>query len=64
MPDDRLTALTPNSYVSLGLVVSLIVGALFYGKQLQRLDGIEEELRELRVEVREMRRAIPQSIGR
>lgn len=56
----------PSSYVSLGLVLSLIVGALFYGRQLQRLDSIEAQLRELSSEVREFRSFVvrSQSLGR
>lgn len=52
------TAIGQSSYVSIGLVSALIIAALFYGRQLQRLDAIEEELREVRVELREFRREI------
>lgn len=49
------TALGQNSYVSVGLVTALVMAALFYGRQLQRLDAIENQLRELSAEVRELR---------
>lgn len=59
-------AIGQNSYVSVGLVTALIVGAMFYGRQLQRLDGIESQLRDLSAEVREFRSFVvrSQSIGR
>lgn len=47
-------AIGQNSYVSVGLVTALVVGAMFYGRQLQRLDGIENQLRDLHTEVREI----------
>lgn len=49
------TALGQNSYVSVGLVTALVMAALFYGRQLQRLDAIENQLRELSAEVRDLR---------
>lgn len=54
----RAPALTQNSFVSLGLVGTLVAGAMLFGKQLQRLDSIENELRELRTEVKEMRSSL------
>lgn len=58
-------AIGQNSYVSVGLVTALIVGAMFYGRQLQRLDSIEGELRELSADVREIRGSLrTQSLGR
>jgi hypothetical protein len=60
------STLGQNSYVSLGLVVTLVVGAMFYGRQLQRLDAIESQLRDLATEMREVRSFVvrQQSIGR
>ena len=49
------TSLGQHSYVSIGLVVALVTGAMFYGRQLERLDAIESQVRELRTEVRESR---------
>ena len=66
-PTTELRAtLGQNSYVSLGLVVTLVVGAMFYGRQLQRLDAIESQLRDLTTEMREVRGFVvrQQSIGR
>lgn len=62
---ERRAAIGQNSYVSVGLVTALVMGAMFYGRQLQRLDAIENELRELRTEVREFRSFFrPSSTGR
>lgn len=47
--------ITQNSYVSLGLVGALLAGAMVYGKQSQRLDSLETEVRELRQELRQSR---------
>jgi hypothetical protein len=52
-------AIGQNSYVSIGLVASLVLGAMFYGKQLQRLDSIEAKLTELSADVRELRKVVP-----
>lgn len=41
--------------LSLALVVLLVGAAVTYGRQSQRLDGIELEVRESRSEVRELR---------
>lgn len=55
----KTAAIGQNSYVSIGLVVSLVLGAMFYGKQLQRLDSIEAKLTEITADVRELRKAVP-----
>ncbi len=55
------TALGQNSYVSVGLVTALVMAALFYGRQLQRLDAIESQLRELSAEMREFRGLVVRS---
>lgn len=62
----RAATIGQNSYVSAGLVTALVVGAVFYGRQLQRLDAIESQLRDLAAEMREVRSLIvrPQSLGR
>lgn len=61
----RAPVITQNSFVSLGLVVTLLVGATVFGRQMQRLDSIENELREIRTEVREMRSSLrSQTFGR
>jgi hypothetical protein len=59
-------ALGQNSYVSLGLVAALVTGAIFYGRQLERLDAIDKQLSELSAEVREFRSLVvrQQSTGR
>jgi hypothetical protein len=53
--ETRAAALSQHSYVSIGLMLALIAGATIFGRQLQRLDAIENEVRELRGEVREIR---------
>lgn len=60
------TSLGQNSYVSIGLVITLVIGAMFYGRQLQRLDAIEKQLSDLSTEMREFRGLIvrQQSTGR
>lgn len=61
----RAVGLTQNSYVSIGLVVTLVLGAAFYGRQLQRLDAIEAQLKDVGSEVRELRTLVlRQSTGR
>lgn len=55
----KTAAIGQNSYVSIGLLVSLVLGAMFYGKQLQRLDSIEAKLTEITADVRELRKAVP-----
>lgn len=55
----KSTAIGQHSYISVGLVVSLVLGAMFYGKQLQRLDSIEAKLTDLSADVRELRKAAP-----
>jgi len=57
----RAPVLSQSSAVSLGLVATLIVGATVFGRQMQRLDSIENELRELRTEVREIRSSLRSS---
>ncbi len=47
----RVSTFTSNTFVSVGLVVTLVVAALYHGRQLQRIDAMEETLRELRTEV-------------
>lgn len=51
----RSSPITMQAGLSLGLVLLLIGAAVTYGRQSQRLDSIETELRESRGEVREMR---------
>lgn len=60
------TTLGQNSYVSLGLVLALLAGATVFGRQMQRLDGIEAQLRDVSAEVREIRSFVvrPTSTGR
>jgi hypothetical protein len=55
-----------SSYVSVGLVITLVIGAMFYGRQLQRLDAIESQLRDVSAEVRDIRNYLvrPTPIGR
>lgn len=44
--------------LSVALVVVLVGAAVTYGRQSQRLDGIEQEVRESRVEMRGMRQEL------
>lgn len=47
--------LTTSTYVSIGLVVLLISAALVAGQFMARVTAIESELRDVRVEVRQVR---------
>lgn len=63
------TALGQNSYVSVGLVTALVMAALFYGRQLEKIekiDAIEAQLRDLSREVGEIRSLVvrAQATGR
>ena len=75
--ESRTITVSQNSYVSIGLMLALVGGAMLFGRQLQRLDVLEAaqqqtrqevttELRELRAEVRDLRGAVvrTQSLGR
>jgi uncharacterized protein HemX len=68
----RSPAITPNSFVSIGLMLALASGAMLYGQQMQQVKNIESsqaqfrlemtsELRELRAEVRDLRSAFAQT---
>lgn len=67
---ERAARVSPNSTVTIGLVILLLsavaTGAAIYGRQAQRLDSIETEVRELRIETREIRTLLlrQQSAGR
>ena len=63
---DYRAAIGQNSYVSIGLVIALLAGATVFGRQMQRLDGIEAQLRDVSAEVREIRSFVvrPTSTGR
>jgi|GEM_PF-1829720 hypothetical protein len=56
------TSLGQNSYVSVGLVIALVTGAVLFGRQIQRLDAIEQRIADLSTEVREMRRDVRQPV--
>jgi hypothetical protein len=60
------TSIGQNSYVSIGLVIALVTGAVLFGRQLERLDKIEQSLMDLSAEVRELRRDVrlPPTTGR
>jgi hypothetical protein len=60
------TSIGQNSYVSIGLVIALVTGAMLFGRQLERLDKIEQSLMDLSAEVRELRRDVrlPPTTGR
>lgn len=60
------TVLGQNSLVSVGLMTALLMAALFYGRQLQRLDSIERQLQAVESEMRELRNVVVriQPIGR
>ena len=47
--------LSTSSAISLGLVLVLIAGAISYGRQAQRLDSIEADVSEMRVELKQVR---------
>lgn len=51
----RHSPISMQAGLSLGLVMVLVGAAVTYGRQSQRLDSIETELRESRGELREMR---------
>lgn len=57
MTDDLApgSRLTTSSAISLGLVLVLIAGAISYGRQAQRLDSIEGDVSEMRVELKQVR---------
>lgn len=44
------TVVSQHSLVSIGLVATLVVGSVFFGRQLNRIDVLEGRLNELRVE--------------
>ncbi len=54
-PSPPFSPLSLQTGLSLALVVLLVGAAVTYGRQSQRLDGIELEVRESRSEVRELR---------
>jgi hypothetical protein len=54
------TSIGQNSYVSIGLVIALVTGAVLFGRQLERLDKIEQSLTDLSADVRELRRDVRQ----
>lgn len=47
--------ITQSTGVSVALVVAMLAAAMFYGRQSERLDSIDSEVRELRTEVKEIR---------
>jgi hypothetical protein len=57
------TALGPNSYLSLGLVLALLAGAVAFGQGLERLNSIEDKVDRLSATVERLQMA-PNSTGR
>lgn len=57
MPDDdkNRSPISLQTGLSVALVVILVGAGMTYGRQSQRLDGIESEVRDARVEMRAMR---------
>ncbi|MCO4101741.1 MAG: hypothetical protein HEQ38_20580 [Gemmatimonas sp.] len=58
------TALGQNSYLSLGLVLALLAGAVAFGQGLERLNSIEKKVDELAVDVKRLQTSAPTSTGR
>ena len=52
-----------NSYVSLGLVLALLAGAVAFGQGLERLKTIEKKVDELTADVKRLQTG-PSSTGR
>ncbi|MCO4101061.1 MAG: hypothetical protein HEQ38_17040 [Gemmatimonas sp.] len=57
------TALGQNSYLSLGLVLALLAGAVAFGQGLERLNSIEDKVDRLSATVERLQMA-PNSTGR
>jgi hypothetical protein len=57
------TALGPNSYLSLGLVLALLAGAVAFGQGLERLNSIEDKVDRLSATVERLQMG-PNSTGR
>ena len=56
MTDDLAPGrLTTSTAISLSLVLTLLVGVLVAGRYLQKIDDVEKDMQELRVEVRQVR---------
>lgn len=57
------SAIGQNSYVSLGLVIALLTGAVAFGQGLERLKTIEKKVDELTMDVKRLQSG-PSSTGR
>jgi hypothetical protein len=57
------SAIGQNSYVSLGLVIALLTGAVAFGQGLERLKTIEKKVDELTVDLKRLQSG-PSSTGR
>ena len=57
------SAIGQNSYVSLGLVIALLTGAVAFGQGLERLKTIEKKVDELAMDVKRLQSG-PSSTGR
>ena len=57
------SAINQNSYVSMGLVIALLTGAVAFGQGLERLKTIEKKVDELTVDVKRLQSG-PSSTGR
>lgn len=60
---EHKSAIGQNSYVSLGLVIALLTGAVAFGQGLERLKTIEKKVDELTVDVKRLQSG-PSSTGR
>ena len=57
------SAIGQHSYVSLGLVIALLTGAVAFGQGLERLKTIEKKVDELAMDVKRLQTG-PTSTGR
>lgn len=55
---DRHIKLSPQTFLSLSLVIVLVGAAVTYGRQSERLDSIQLQVVEARAEVRAMTREL------
>ncbi len=59
----KTTTIGQNSYISVGLLGALLMGAVAFGQGLERLKAIEKKVDELAVDVKRLQSG-PSSTGR